>query len=169
MIDVPLFCVRRLLLLFSHYLVSDSLWPPWAAARQVSFTISRSLLELMANELVMPFNHLILRHSLLLMPSILPSIRIFSNKSALCIMWPKYWSFSFMTSVLPMNTQGWFPLRLTGLTSSLFKGLSYPAPQLESINSSALSLFYSSTLTSIMTIGKTTALAIRNSVKRFRR
>ena len=76
---------------------------PWTAAHQASlfFTISWSLLKLMSLELVMPSNHLILCHSLLLLPSIFPSIRIFSNESAVCIRWPKYWSFSF--SISPFN------------------------------------------------------------------
>ena len=71
----------------------------WTAAHQasLSFTISRSLLKLMFIESVMPPNHLILCHPLLL-PSIPPSIRIFSNESALCIRWPKYWSFGFCIS-----------------------------------------------------------------------
>ena len=73
---------------------------PWTAAHQasLSFTISLSLLKLMSIESVIPFNHLILCHPLLLLPSIFPSIRVFSNESALCIRWPKYWSFSFSTS-----------------------------------------------------------------------
>ena len=73
---------------------------PWTAARQASLSInnSRSLLKLMSIELVIPSNHLILCHPLLLSPSIFPSIRVFSNESALCIRWPKYWSFSFSNS-----------------------------------------------------------------------
>ena len=73
---------------------------PWTAARQasLSFTISQSLLKLMTIELVMPSNHLILCHPLLLLPSIFPSIRVFSNESVPRITWPKYWSFSFSTS-----------------------------------------------------------------------
>ena len=76
---------------------------PWIAACQasLSFTNSQSLLKLMSIESVMPSNHLILCHPLLLLPSILPSIRVFSNKSALLIRWPKYWSFSF--SISPFN------------------------------------------------------------------
>ena len=72
----------------------------WTAARQVSLSItkSRSLLKLMSIELLMPSNHLILCHPLLLPPSIFPSIRIFSNESALPIRWPKSWSFSFSIS-----------------------------------------------------------------------
>ena len=73
---------------------------PWTAARQVSLstTNSRSLLKLMSIESVMPSNHLILCRSLLLPPSIFPSIRVFPNESALRIRWPKYWSFSFNIS-----------------------------------------------------------------------
>ena len=73
---------------------------PWTAARQayLSFTISRSSLKLMSIESVIPSNHLVLCHPLLLLPSIFPSIRVFSNELALCIRWPKYWSFSFSPS-----------------------------------------------------------------------
>ena len=76
---------------------------PWTAASQasVSFTISQSLLKLMSIELVMPSNHLILCHPLLLLPSIFPSIRVFSNESVLHIRWSKYWNFSF--SISPSN------------------------------------------------------------------
>ena len=73
---------------------------PWTAAHQasLSFSISWSLLKLMSIESVMPCNHLVLCRPLLLQPSIFPSIRVFSNKSALHIRWPKYWSFSFSIS-----------------------------------------------------------------------
>ena len=76
---------------------------PWTAACQPSLSItnSRSLLKLMSTESVMPSNHLILCHSLLLLPSIIPSIRVFSNELVLHIRWPKYWSFSF--SISPSN------------------------------------------------------------------
>ena len=76
---------------------------PWTAACQasLSFIISQSLLKLMSIESVMPSNHLILCRSLLLLPSIFPSIRVFSNESALHIRWPKYWSFSF--NISPSN------------------------------------------------------------------
>ena len=75
----------------------------WAAARQASLssTNSRSLFELMSIESVMPSNHLILCHLLLLLPLIFPSIRVFSNESVLRIKWPKYWSFSF--NISPSN------------------------------------------------------------------
>ena len=118
---------------------------PWTAARQASLSItnSQSLLKLMSIESVMPSNHLILCCPLLLLPSIFPSISVFSNESAFCIMWPKYRSFSF-NIVLPMNNQDWFPLGLTGWIS--FIGLlvgesprdsqeSSPTPQFKSINS----------------------------------
>ena len=88
----------------------------------LSFTISWSLLKLMSIKSVMPSNHLILCCPVLL-PSIFPSIGAFPNESALCIRWPKYWSFSSALG-LPMNIQGWFPLRLTGLVSLQSKGLS---------------------------------------------
>ena len=76
---------------------------PWTAACQasLSFTISWSLLKLMSIESEMPSNHFILCHPLLFLPSIFPSIRVFSKESALHIRWPKYWSFSF--SVSPSN------------------------------------------------------------------
>ena len=95
---------------------------PWTAAHQASLSItnSQSLLKLMSIELVMPSSHLLICHPLLL-PSVFPSIRIFSNESVLCIWWPKYWSFSF--SINPsMNIQNWFPLGLTGLIFLLLKG-----------------------------------------------
>ena len=73
---------------------------PWTAACQASLSIakSQSLLKLMSIKLMMPSNHLILCRPLLLLPSIFPSIRVFSTESALCIRWPKYWSFSFNIS-----------------------------------------------------------------------
>ena len=74
---------------------------PWAAVRQASLSItnSQSLLKLMSIEAVMPSNHLILCHPLLLLPSIFPRIRVFSSKSVIRIGWPKYWSFSFNISL----------------------------------------------------------------------
>ena len=88
---------------FSCSVVSDSLRPPWTAALQASLSItnSRSLLKLMSIESVMPSSHLILFCPLLLLPSVFPSIRVFSSESVLCIRWPKYWSFSF--SISPSN------------------------------------------------------------------
>ena len=87
---------------YSRLVTSHSL-RPHGLARQASLSIanSQSSLKLMSIELVMPSNHLILCHPLLLLPSIFPSIRVFSNKSVLCNRWPKYWSFSF--SISPSN------------------------------------------------------------------
>ena len=74
---------------------------PWTAVLQasLSFTISQNLLRLLSIESVMPSNHLILCHPLLLLPSIFPSVRVFSSDSAVRIRWPKYWSFSFSISL----------------------------------------------------------------------
>ena len=79
--------------------------------------------QLTSIESVMPSSHLILCHPLLLLPSVFPNIRVFTNQSALCIRWPKYWSFRF--SISPsMNIQNWFPLGWTGWISWQSKGLS---------------------------------------------
>ena len=80
-----------------------TLCDPWTAARQASLSItnSQSPPKPMSIVLVMPSNHLILCHPLVLLPSIFPSIRVFSNESALCMRWPKYWSFSF--NISPSN------------------------------------------------------------------
>ena len=91
---------------FSHSVVSHSLLIPWTAARQASLSITNSwsLFKLMSIESVMPSNHLILGHPLLLPPSIFPSIGVFSNESVLHIRWPSI-GVSASPSVLPMNTQ----------------------------------------------------------------
>ena len=96
---------------------------PWTAAHQASLSItnSRSPLKPMSIESVMLSNHLIFCRSLLLLRSIFPSIRVFCNDPALCIRWPKYWSFS---SVLSMNIQDWFPLGFAGWISLQSKELS---------------------------------------------
>ena len=90
----------------------------WSAACHATLYITKSgnLPKLMSIELVMPSNHLILCRPLHLLPSIVPSIRVFSNESTILHWCPKYWS-STSVSVLPMNIQGWFPLGLTGLIS----------------------------------------------------
>jgi len=97
-----LFFARKLSVHFSHPVMSDSLFfaTPWTAACQasLSMTKSQSLCRLISNELVMPSNHLILCCPLFLLPSIFPSIRIFSSESVLLIRWPKYSSFSFSVS-----------------------------------------------------------------------
>ena len=97
---------------------------PWTAGRQASLssTNSWSLLKLMSIESVMPSCHLIY-YPLLLLPSIFPSIRVFSNEPVLHIRWPKYWSFSFSISY-SNEFQDWFPLGLTGWISLQSKGLS---------------------------------------------
>ena len=83
--------------------MSDSLQPPWTIARRASLSITNSwsFFKLMSIELAMPSNHVILCHLLLLLPSVFPSFRVFSNKTALRIRWPKYWSLSF--SISPSN------------------------------------------------------------------
>ena len=103
---------------------------PWTAAPQASLSIinSQSLFKLMSIESVMPSNHLILFRTLLLLPSIFPSISVFSNESVLCISWPKYWTFSF--SISPSNEYSglisfridWFDLlAVQGTIKSLFQ------------------------------------------------
>ena len=125
---------------------------PWTAACQasLSFTISWSLLKLMSIESVMPSNHLILCCPLLLLPSIFPSIRVFSSESALHIRWPKYWSFSF--SISPSNEYSelisfridWFDrLAVHGTQESS------STPQFQSTHSLVLSRLYGPTLTSL--------------------
>ena len=97
----------------------------WTAPYQASLSItnSQSLLKLMSIESVMPSNHLILYHPLLLRPSIFPSIRVFSNKSVLHIRWPKYWSFSF--SISPSNDySGLISFRMEWFDLLAVKGLS---------------------------------------------
>ena len=97
---------------------------PQTAAHQASLSItnSRSLLKLMSIESVMPSNHLILCRLLLLLPSVFPSIRVFSDESVLCIRWPKYWSFSF--SIIPSSEySGLISFKVDGLISLLSKGL----------------------------------------------
>ena len=123
---------------------------PWTEVHQasLSFTISWSLLKLMSVKLVIPFNHLILCRPLLLLPSIFPSIRVFSNESTICIRWPKHWSCSF--SISPSNKySGLISFRINWLDLLAIKGtfenlLRY---QFESIYSLALSLLYGPTLT----------------------
>ena len=97
---------------------------PWTAACQasLSFTISWSLFKLMSVESGMPSNHLILCHPLLLLPSVFPSIRVFSSESVLRIRWPNTGA-SASASVLPMNIQSWFPLGLSALLFLLSKTL----------------------------------------------
>ena len=129
-------------------------WPfatPWTAARQgsLSITISQSLHKPMSIESLMPSNHLILCRPLHL-PSIFPSIRVFSNESVLHIRWPKYWSFSFNISpcneylgLISFRVEVWSPCSpKDSLESS-------PTPNFKSIYSSVLSFLYDPALTSI--------------------
>ena len=106
------------MVLFSPIQLLSNVWlfvTPQTAAHQASLSItnSRSLLKLMSIESVMPSNYLILSHPLLLLPSIFTSIRVFSNESALCIRWPKYWSFSF--SEYPNEYSGLISFRMNWL------------------------------------------------------
>ena len=140
---------------------------PWTAAHQasLSFTISQSLLKLMSVESVMPPNHPVLRHPLLLLPAILPSIRVFSNELALCTRWPKHWSVSF--SISPSSEYSgfvsfridWFDfLTVQGTLKSLFQHLSWKASVLQhSAFFTCLSYLY-------VTTGKTIALTIQTFV-----
>ena len=120
-----------------------------------------SLLKLMSIESVMPSNHLILCHSLLLLPSIFPSIQVFSNESVLCIRSPKYWGFSF--NISPSNEQ---PRPISFMIDCFYllavQGTlkSSPTPQFKSINSSALILHYGQTRTSVHEYWKSHSLTI---------
>ena len=125
---------------------------PWIAARQASLSItnSRSSLRLTSIESVMPSSHLILCRPLLLLPPIPPSIRVFSHESALCMRWPKYWSFSF--SIIPSKEiSGLISFRMDWLDLLAVQGTlkSLLQDQFKSINSLVLSLLHSPTLTSI--------------------
>ena len=134
-----------------------------ACQASVSFTISGSLLKFMSTELVMLSNHLILCHPLLLCPSVFPSIRVFSNKSALCIRWPKYWSFSFSISPSKEYSAG-----LISFSIDLFYLLTVQWTlksllQNHSLNASILlcsAFFLVQFSQPYMTIGKTIALTI---------
>ena len=137
---------------------------PWTAAHQASlfFTISLSLLKLMSIESVMPSNHLILYRPLLLLPSIFPWIRVFSRELALCIRWPKYWSFSF--SISPSNEySGLISFRIDWLALLPVQGTLRGLLQHHSSKASILqcSAFFIVQLSyPYMTTGKTIALTI---------
>ena len=134
---------------FSHVRLFET---PWTAARQSSLSItnSQSLPKLMSIESVMLSNHLTLYCPLLPL-SVFPRIRVFTSESVLHIRWPKYWSFSF--SISPSNEySGLISCRMDWLDLLAVQGTlqgSSPAPQFKNINSLALSLLYSPTLTSI--------------------
>ena len=150
-----------MLLLFGHSGVSDSETPRTAAHQaSLSFTISCSLLKLMSIESVIPSNHLILCHLLLLLPSIFPSIKVFSNESALRIRWPKYWSFGF--SISPSNEySGLISFRIYWLDLLAVQGtlnslLQQHSPKASILRQSAFFMIQLSHL--YMTPGKTIAL-----------
>ena len=135
---------------------------PWTAARQASLCVtnSQSLIKLMSIELVMSPNQIILCHPILLPPSILPSIRVFSNESVLHIRWPKYWSFSF--NVRPSNEHpGLISFRIDWLDLLAVQGT---LKSLLQHHSSKASIFWPSAFLTVqlshpyMTIGKTIAL-----------
>ena len=139
--------IDKLLLLFSHQVMSNSLWRH--GLQHAGLPCPSLSPGACSNfESVMSSNHLMLCHPLLLLPSILPSIRVFSNVLSLCIMWPKDWSFSISLSNeysgLISSRTNWFDLLAVQGTQE-----SSPAPHFESINSLALSLLYSPTLISV--------------------
>ena len=143
---------------------------PWTAARQASLSITNSwsLPKLMSVESVMPSNHLILCHPLLLLPSIFPSTGVFSNESTLCNKGQST-GVSALASILPKNTQDWFPLGLTGLISLQSKGLS----RVFSNNTVQNHQFFGAQLSLIfqlshpyMTTGKTIALTRQTFVSK---
>ena len=133
---------------------------PWTAAHQasLSFTISQSLLKLMSIESVIPSNHLIPCHPLLLLPSIFPSIRVFSDKSAPHTRWPKYWSFSISASY---ESSGLISFRIYWFDLLADQGTLKSLPKHHSSKASIfwLSAFFMVQLSHpYVTIGKTIAL-----------
>ena len=138
---------------------------PWTAAHQASLSITNSwsLLKLMSIELVMPSNHLTLCYPLLLLPSVFPSIRVFSSKSVLCIRWPKYWGFSF--NISPSNEySGLISFRMDWLDLLAVQGTLKNLLQHHSSKASILrrSAFFRVQLSHpYMTTGKTIALKDR--------
>ena len=154
---------------FSRSVVSDSA-TPWTAARQVflSITNPRSLLKLMSIESVMPSNHLILCRPLLLLPSISPSITVFSNESVLHIRWPKDWSFSFSISpfseysgLISFRMDWFYLLAVQGTLKSLLQHHSSKASVLQRSSFVIVQLPHP-----YMTTGKTTALTRQTFVSR---
>ena len=133
---------------------------PWTAAHQASQSVTntRTLQKLISIELVMPSNHFILCRPVFLLPSIFPSIRVFSHESALHIRWPKYWTFSF--NITPSNEySGLISFRMDWLDFLVVQGTlkSSPTPQFKSINF-VLSFLYSQILTSIHDYSKNHSL-----------
>ena len=138
--------------MFSHSVVSNALWPHGLQHTRLPCpSLSLSLPKFMSIESVMPSNHLILCCPFLLLPLIFPSIRVFSNESALHIRWPKYWSFSFRIS--PYNEySGLISFRIDWLYLLAVQGTlkSLLQPQFKSITSSALRLLYGPAFTSVL-------------------
>ena len=155
------------MLLFSRSVMSTSA-TPWTAACQasLSFTISQSLLKLVSVQSVMPSNHLILYCPLLLLPSIFPSIRVFSNESALCIRWPKCRSFSISpfkeySGLISFRIDWYDLLAVQGTLKSLYQ---YYSSKASILRHSAFFMVQLSYL--YKTTGKTIALTIRNFVSK---
>ena len=132
---------------------------PWTAARQASLSITWSILKLMSIELVIPSNHLILCRPLLLLPSIFPSTRVFSDESVLCIRWPKYWSFSF--NISPSSEHPGLIFRMDWLDLLAVQGTLKSLLQYHSSKASILrhsACFMVQLLQPYVTTGKTIAL-----------
>ena len=173
-----------IILIYSQYLISHLVvvqWlshvqlfvTPWTTAAcqaSLSFTISRSLLKLVSIKSMMPSNHFILCCPLLFLPSILSSIRVFSNDSTLCIRWPKYWSSSFIIS--PSNEYSWLiSFRTDWLDLLAVQGTLKSLLQHHSSKASILqcSAFFMVQLSHpYMTTGKTIALTIWNFVSKMK-
>ena len=159
MISVQFSSVQSL----SHVRISVT---PWTAAHQASLSITNSWSLLTSIESVMPSNQLILCHPILLLPSIFPSIRVFSNESVLCIGWPKYWSFNF--NISPSNEySGLISFRMDWLDLLAVQGTLKSLLQHHSSNASILwrSAFFIVQLSHpYMTTGKTIALTRQTSV-----
>ena len=141
---------------------------PWSTGQALSFIISRNLLKLISIEFIMPSNHLVLSHPLFLLPSIFPSIRVFSNESH---QMAKYCSFSFSISLsneysglIPFRIE-WFDLLAAHPRDSQE---SSRTPQFEIVNSSVLSLLYGSTPTPINNIGKSITLTTQTCVSKLK-
>ena len=151
-------------LLLSHVLLFAT---PWITTYQasLSFSISHSLLKLMSIESIMPSNYLILCHLLLLLPSIFPRLRVFSNETVLRVRWPKYWSFSFSISpsdeysgLISFRTDWFDLLAVQGTLKSLLQHHSSKASILQH------SVFFMIQLSYACITGKTVALTIRTFV-----
>ena len=153
------------LLLFTRLVVSDSLWP-WTAACQASMTVtpSQNLLKLMSIELMMLSSHLIFCHLLLLLPSVVPSMKVLSNEWALCIRWPKYWSVNISPSneysgLISFRIDRFDLLAVQGTLKSLLQHYSLKTSILQHLAFLMLQVSQS-----YMTPGKTITLTIQTFV-----